>query len=379
MIHKKAQLFFFKLKIGPMALLLALFVCLCPCAAYAEEAVLTITSAPATQETVYAGDTISYTVSVGKDGEVLHWTWLRITLQQGLALTPDSILLDCADEMPPDTQENAATSKILPTPMPVTHDVVLGNDGFVLLTSALLAGDTITFDAVVQEDAPPILSAQTELTTISVAHMLGVSTVATPAPTTPPSGPAFTPPAPLEATQTQQRPSLWLYGLLACICTGGLVASVYFISRAYRTQRKSSAAIVCKQPPEQDSSLPEKVQSASEETQAARNPNITPPVQTQPDAQMPSAAIPVDIAASIDTAIDASIDAWIDALIAAGHYGPAPVTKPEKAPPTPVASRYDTTTREKRQPAVSVEDVLRMAETYKQLVAQYREQLDQQE
>lgn len=361
----------------PLALLLALFVCLHPRSAQALEGVLHITSNPVAEETVYAGDTLSYMVSIGKDGELLRWTWLRITLNEGVELVTDSVQLNCAATLPASASENASGG--MPTPMPISRDVVMGNTGFVLLSSAMLDGDTISFDVVVREntaleDAPEkdariVLTAQTEQTSISIAHTLGIRepAAALPTPETPGLGGADTTPAPVESANTPSRTTIWL----AYLCAGGLCASAFFVYLVLRPKKKMPLQGGKKKPAritKRKNGAPEKA-----ETETLRS-NVAHTKQTIPYADVSYAAMP-EVVPINTPELPTERTLSIEELPAPIAYPPAPFVPPTETA-LPELSVPKMSVPEMSVPEMSVEEVRKMAEKYKRLVEQAHKKLN---
>lgn len=244
--------------------------------ALADNSHLILQSNPAEGETVYPGDTLSYTVSIARDHETLDWAWLRITLGEGMQLDESSILLDCARAVPVDLLP-PGSGGAAPTPRPISREVVPGNNGFVLLSSALLNGDSISFSVLVEEGAELSLSAQTEQNSISIAHILGVRPPAqTPAPAY-----VYTPPEPPPEPPQAAR-LLWLWITLGILAFCGILYLLHLRgiirlpipAKKKRGRRRRPAA---KQPPKPTAAQP------------AKQPGARPQQPSSPQQRMPAA------------------------------------------------------------------------------------------
>ncbi len=167
-----------------LALAAVLTLCMMlPLAALAQTQYVTWESDPKENSNVETGDTIRYTITLEEAAKKEDWTALRVQLGTGLTLQPDSIALSFAQL--PAASESPNSTKPSETPQPEAKDVqweiVPGNDGFVLLVSALSSGDTVSFSAIVQEKGNINVTVRTDSFSSEISHKLVMQP--TPAPT----------------------------------------------------------------------------------------------------------------------------------------------------------------------------------------------------
>ncbi len=133
---------------------------------------------PAAGETVLPGDTVDYTLTIGRDGATDQWTALRIRLGEGMLIDQDSVTVTPSAQSEAPLQPRADTT---PAPSPAQtqepqaeYEIVPGNDGFVVLFSSLRAGDEICFSARADGAQADVSAyAQTDDFAVSVSHRLG--------------------------------------------------------------------------------------------------------------------------------------------------------------------------------------------------------------
>ncbi len=177
MRNKMKLPFFFKtslLKLFAAMHLLAALIMLAP-QAHAEEALKWVCT-PEAGKPVHVGDTLSYTLFVGPSGVVDAWVALRIKLGKGMRLIQESVVIspnELSEELSvPVTLESEAENAAL------ERELVLGNEGFVVLSEKLCEGDAFSFSAVVDApDAEVFALAQTDRHKSDISHILDTSQV----------------------------------------------------------------------------------------------------------------------------------------------------------------------------------------------------------
>lgn len=324
-------------KLPRYAAALAVVCCaLLPGRALAANSVLILQSSPQAGETVYPGDAVSYSVSVGRDGEHLDWAWLRITMGEGMRLVEESILLDCAkaipvDLLPPDEDGVPATA-----PVPITRDTILGNDGFVLLSSALLNGDTISFMAVPEEGASLSLTAVLGEESVSISHTLGER------PPEQTMSPAFVYVPPDQGEASDGLP-LWARSLIAAVCVVAICAGVYYLLHRFGIA-PGPAELLGGAPP-------------------------TPTPGLAPQDPAPSEAVPPEPAPQEPIPQEPVTELHIPPNPYAELVPPfTPPTQPEPTPQEPAPQELTQPLPGGQESTVSLEQVRRMAERYRNLL-----------
>ena len=167
-------------------LTLAAIVALClllPLIALAEQYVVW-ESEPEQKSDVKPGDTIRYAFTVEEAAKTEDWTALRVQLGEGLSLQKESVVLELAEQpiasISPEPEKPAKTAE--PETQGVQWEIVPGNDGFVVLLSALSAGDRVSFDATAQAEGEAKVTVRTDAFSSEISHTLVIPPTPTPAP-----------------------------------------------------------------------------------------------------------------------------------------------------------------------------------------------------
>ncbi len=150
-------------------------------------------SEPKQKSDVKPGDTIHYAFTVEEAAIAEEWTALRVQLGNGLLLQKDSVVLKLAEQstasISPEPEKPSETA--MPATQGVQWEIVPGNDGFVVLLSALNAGDTVSFTAAVQAEGDVKAIVRTGEFSSEISHTLVIPPTPTPAPaSTPAASPA---------------------------------------------------------------------------------------------------------------------------------------------------------------------------------------------
>ncbi|HWR24382.1 MAG TPA: hypothetical protein VN366_12970, partial [Feifaniaceae bacterium] len=169
-----------------LAALFALFaLCLLPPLIASAQQYVAWESDPEQNAQVKPGDRIRYAFTAEEAAAAKDWTALRVQLGDGLLMREDSVAFEPADqpaaspgpgpEHPPGTGD--------PGIQDVQWEIVPGNDGFVLLLSALNAGDRVSFAAVVQAEGEVAAAVRTDAFSSEISHTLVIPPTPAPEPT----------------------------------------------------------------------------------------------------------------------------------------------------------------------------------------------------
>lgn len=149
--------------------LTAVFLICAPSAKAGE--VLNWACAPKAGSLVSEGETLAYTLTIGQGGEQDTWVALRVKLGKGMRLIQESVVFSQNDA---DAKQGAVKdSAPVPENADVEYELVLGNDGFVVLCERLSEGDAVSFFAQVDApDAEVFAKAQTDKYDAVISHTL---------------------------------------------------------------------------------------------------------------------------------------------------------------------------------------------------------------
>lgn len=152
--------------------IMALLAVFLRCAPFARaHEVLTWACAPEAGSLVSEGETLAYTLTIGRGGEQDTWVALRVKLGKGMRLIQESVVFSQNDA---DAKQGAVQdSPPMTENADVEYELVLGNDGFVVLCEKLGEGDAVSFFAEVDSpDAEVFAKAQTDKYNAVISHTL---------------------------------------------------------------------------------------------------------------------------------------------------------------------------------------------------------------